>query len=222
VDANGRVVSMIEAPGLPFRFEGEAAEGQLDFFVNPTDGSTEEALVTPQTLIGSGQALIIDLEQESLRREPEEVALARVRAESPAPLRDLDASRCLLEGFFERGHRIVHAKVNGTDAKFLVDTGAARTVLSRNNPALESMMKKEGTHQIVAATSSEGPGLLVDDVHITIAETSYLLPVLVHPRTMRCAEGVIGADLLSHCTLVWGSKSLWASCRPAYPDGPWP
>jgi gag-polyprotein putative aspartyl protease len=218
VDANGRVVSMIEAPGLLVRFEGEAAGGQLDFLVNPTDTATDEALVTPQTLIDSGQALVIDLEQESLRREPEEIALARVRAESPAPLWDLDASRCLLEGFFERAHRIVRAKVNGMDAKMLVDTGAARTVLSRNNPALEAMMKKQGTHQIVAATSSQGQGLLVDHVQITIGETSYVLPVLVHPRTMTCAQGVIGADLLSHCTLIWGSKSLWASCRPAHSD----
>jgi gag-polyprotein putative aspartyl protease len=222
VDANGKEVPMTEAPALPVRFEGETAAGHLDFFVNPADGTTKEGLVSPQDLIGKGQVLVIDLERESLRREPEEVALERLHTESPDPLQDLDASRCLLEGFFERSHRIVHAKVNGIDAKMLVDTGAAKTVLSRNNPALASMMKKEGTHELVSATSSEGSALLVRDVQITVAGTPFVLPVLVHPRTMTCAQGVIGADVLSHCTLIWGSSSLWASCRPTHPDGPFP
>ena len=96
----------------------------------------------------------------------------------------------------------------------LVDTGASRTVLNRNNPALSSMMAVKGDRGQVLAVSSTGQGLLVQDVPVVFSETSFVLPVLVHPASQPCAEGAVGADVLRQCTLVWGSKSLWVACRP--------
>ena len=58
-------------------------------------------------------------------------------------------------------------------------------------------------------------GLFVQDVPIVFSETSFVMPVLVQPVSQPCFEGALGADVLRQCTIVWGSKSLWAACRPA-------
>jgi hypothetical protein len=196
------------------QFDGETTAGTLEFYLNPVNPA-DEPILAAQDLVRSGGALIIDLAREELRFDAsEDAALARVRAESGVPLRELDFKRCLLEGFFERAHRIVSTRINGVEARMLIDTGASTTVLSRNNPALPSMMSVKGDRGRVVAVSSIGQGLLVADVPITFAETSFVIPVLVHPVSQTCYEGAIGADVLRQCTIVWAEKSLWAACRP--------
>jgi predicted aspartyl protease len=213
VDANGTVRWMPALPNVPVQFEGEASGGTLDFYLNPSD-PTNEGILAAQDLVRSGGALVIDLGREELRYEPEDAALTRVRAESSVPLREVDFQRCLLEGFFERAHRIVSTRINGVQAKMLIDTGASRTVLTRNNPALSSMMAVKGDRGQVLALTSTGQGLLVQDVPIVFSETSFVMPVLVQPVSQPCFEGALGADVLRQCIIVWGSKSLWAACRP--------
>jgi hypothetical protein len=212
-DANGNIRTMAALPDVPVQFEGETTAGTLEFYLNPVNPS-DEPILSAQDLVRSGGALIIDLAREELRFDSEEAALARVRAESAAPLRELDFKRCLFEGFFERAHRIVSTRINGVEARMLIDTGASTTVLSRNNPALPSMMSVKGDRGRVVAVSSMGQGLLVPDVPITFAESSFVIPVLVHPVSHTCYEGALGADVLRQCTIVWAEKSLWAACRP--------
>ena len=213
IDANGNARSMPVLPNVPIQFEGEEISGTLDFYSNPS-ATSDEAIVSAQDLVRSGGALVIDLGHEELRYEPEEAALARVRAESPVPLREVDSQRCLLEGLFERAHRIVSVRINGVQARMLVDTGASRTSLARNNPAIASMSAAKGDRGQVFAVSSTGQGLLVQDVPIVFSETSFVTPVIVQPVSQPCFEGALGADVLRHCTIVWGAKSLWAACRP--------
>jgi hypothetical protein len=197
---------------VPVQFEGEAAGGTLDFVINPS-GAGDEAVLLPQDIVRPGFVLVIDIGHEDLRYEPEESALKRLRDEASAPLRELDYKGCITEGFFERGHRIVTTSINGVSAKMLVDTGASRTVLSRNNPAIASMIARVGKIEATGAMYSTRKGLLVPDVAIVVSETSFLLPVLVNPESSTCWQGALGADLLRHCTLVWGWSSLWAACR---------
>jgi aspartyl protease len=156
---------------------------------------------------------VIDLGHGKLTYEPEESALERLRKDASAPLHELDYSRCIHEGFFERNHRAVSATVNGVPAKMLIDTGASRTALARNNPALQSMLSREGNRGMTAAATSTGQNLLIDDVAIVFSETSFALPVIVHPVSSQCWQGAIGADLLRNCTLVWGYSSLHAACH---------
>jgi hypothetical protein len=95
----------------------------------------------------------------------------------------------------------------------LVDTGASRTVLARNNPALPSMLSVKGRHETTTAMTSKGQGFLVDDVPVVFSGTSFVLPLSVQPASMSCGKGALGADVLRHCTLVWGWSSLWAACH---------
>jgi hypothetical protein len=209
VDAFGRVVFMPQLPDVPVQFEGESSAGTLDFLMNPS-AETEEGILAPQDMLRPGWALVIDLEREQLHYETEEIALKRLGG-GPFPLREVEFHRC--GGLFERTHRVVTTSVNGVPAEMLVDTGASITTLARNNPALPSMLAVEGTRKTTIAVSSRGQALVVDDVPVVFSNTSFVLPVGVQPASMSCGKGALGADLLRHCTLVWGWRSLWAACH---------
>jgi predicted aspartyl protease len=211
-DATGRVAYMGRVNGVPVQFEGETETGRLDFVVNPDDMGGV-GILAPQHLVRSGYALVIDLGHAELRSEPEEAALKRVAAESAAPLRRLEYHKCRSEDLFREYHRVVSISINGVAAEMLVDTGASRTVLARNNPAIPSIIDWKGKRGTTAAMTSIGSNLLVPDVPVEVAGTSFVLPVLVHPNAEECDKGALGADVLRHCTVVWGSSSLWAACR---------
>lgn len=215
VDSNGMVVRMPASPGVPLQFEREpgagtvAFSGAVDFLVNPVG---EEAILVPQSLLRRGWALVIDLGRGELGYEPEEAALSRVGGNGP-PLRKLDFGGCREEGFFERAHRVVPATVNGVPVEMLIDTGAAVTALARNNPALPSMIAAEGQQGAVHGVASVGRGLLVERVPLVFSGSRFELSALVVPVSSGCGHGAIGADVLRHCTIVWGWSELWMSCR---------
>ena len=175
-------------------------------------------ILAPQKLIRSGGALVIDLERAELRYDAEEAALKRVAAEAAAPLRRLEYHKCRTEDLFREYHRVVSISINGVEAEMMVDTGASRTMLSRNNPAIQSIIERKGQPSTTTAVTSIGSSLVVPDVPLEVAGTSFVLPVLVNPYSNDCGKGLLGADVLRHCTVVWGSSSFWAACR-APPDG---
>ncbi len=211
VDSNGKLWQMPTLPDVPVQFEGEASAGTIDFLMNPSRDT--EGILAPQDLLRSGWVLVIDIGREELRYEPEEGALKRLAAETSAPLREIDFHRCLTEGFFERSHRIVSATINGVSANLLVDTGASLTVLTRNNPAIPSLLSRRGDLGTNRAVASMGSGYLLQDVPVVVLETSFVLPVLVLPESPVCGHGALGADVLRRCTLLWGWSSMWAACR---------
>ena len=209
-DANGQIVWMPSVPNVPVQFEGEPG-GSLDFVMSPS-ADASWGILAPHHLLRPGSALVIDLGREELRYEEEEAAVKRLAAEA-APLREMDFHRCLIEGFTERSHRVVSITIDGISTELLLDTGASRTVLARNNPALASMLKRKGAYRTTTAIASTGNSLLVEDVPIEVSGTSFVLPVFVSPASQVCGRGALGADVLHHCTLVWGWNSLWAACR---------
>ena len=217
VDANGNAAHMAFLPDVPVQFEGESSVGTLDFLMNSSE-DTAEGILVPQDIVRPGWVLVIDLEREELRYELEESALKRLGGESP-PLREVDFHRCLGEGPFERAHRVVSTSINGVSADMLVDTGASRTFLARNNPVLPSMLSVQGSRETTVAITSRGQGLRVDDVSLLFSKTWFVLPVYVLPASMSCGKGALGADVLRHCTLVWGWSSLWAACHPPTESG---
>lgn len=207
VDANGNRTDLVYVPDVPVQFEGETAAGLLDFVMNPSR-EMDQAILAPYELIQAGRALVIDLGRRELRQEAEEAALQRLRTESPP--REVGFRTC---GLFNRAHRIVEATINGVAAEMLIDTGAEHTVLARNNPALPSMMAVEGLRGTTQGVTSTGRALAVDAVPVEFAATRFVLPVLVSPTSGDCDRGALGADILRHCTLVWGWDKLWVACR---------
>lgn len=206
VDAHGHMSRAQLASRVPVQFEGEQP-GTLDFLVDPAD-DIREAILTPQDLVRPGFALVIDLGASRLRYLPEEAALAEL-----APLAAVDFKGCPAEGLLERNHRVIAVTINGAAAQMLIDTGASRTLLARNNPALQSMLELKGRRITARAMTSEGQTLLVPEVPVQLAGAALAATMAVEPVPLRCAEGLLGADLLSSCTLVWGWSGLWMSCR---------
>lgn len=211
VDANGRVTRMPILSGVPVRFEGESTVEPVDFLVNPR-WTGDKAILAAQDLVRRGWALVLDLERQELAYEPEEAALKR-RGADGSPLREVDYRVCRDEGLFSRAHRIIPATVNRVHVEMLLDTGAQTTALARNNPALPSMIAREGSRGAVAGIGSVGQALVLEDVPIAFSNASFVTPVLVVPASQQCAHGALGADLLRHCTIVWGWSSLWMACR---------
>jgi Aspartyl protease/gag-polyprotein putative aspartyl protease len=209
-DAHGRTVEAGALRDVPVEFEGEPAGGGLDFITSEEMGL--EGILAPQDLLQPGAALVIDLGREELRLEREEDALARVSAASPG-LRELDFRRCPMAHGNQSNDRIVSVTINGVETRMLIDTGASRTVLARNNPALKSMLEATGERRTTRALASVGQGLVVDDVPVTFADSAFVMPVTVNPASQACGDGLLGADLLSNCTLVWGWRHLWVACR---------
>lgn len=145
---------------------------------------------------------MIDLGREELRCEPQDDAPKRL-GEGGSVLRELRYSGC-----GDRTHRVVRGTVNGIPSDMLTDTGAASTTLARNHPALRSMQSTLGQPGSAMGVTSRGDALVVDQVPIGFAETSYVLPAVMLPVSGDCWKGALGADLLRHCTLVWaGARS---------------
>jgi predicted aspartyl protease len=132
-DANGNLAWMPVVPDVPVHFEGEETGGTLDF-VMQFSSSRKFGILAPQDFVQRGFALVIDLGREELRYEREEAALERLRAEGTAQVRELEFHGCLMDGLFDRPHRVVSVTINGVPAEMLLDTGASQTVLSRKTP----------------------------------------------------------------------------------------
>jgi hypothetical protein len=221
VDSNGYRTLLQVVPDIPVRFEGEAGSGPMDFQFGASlpDGF---GIFAPQTLIASGWALTVDLIKGELRYDKEDVALQRLRA-AGAVVQEVDFRRCKNEGLADKAHRMVKIAVNGFPMWVLLDTGASRTSLFNDNPAIDSMKgmkaKKEKTQGFTAVSAQS---LIVDDIPVTFAGTTLKLRTALLPTdsgtaysdVVSCGKGILGADLLRHCQIVWGSSSLWASCHP--------
>jgi predicted aspartyl protease len=211
-DANGAGMFMKEVTGVGVLFDGEENASPLDFLMGDfTAGGV--GILAPQTLVNSGWALTIDLLHQELRLDPEEVALQRLRSSS-ATVEELSFRRCTGEPTFDTTHRVIQATVNGFPAAMLVDTGAARTAIFDDNPARMSLAgMKAKKQEIVGVNSAGGKGKTVDGLPVTFAGMTLRLTTTLVPGKHSCGQGVIGADVLRRCQLVWTKSSLWASCN---------
>jgi hypothetical protein len=204
VDVNGKVTSMPRAYGVPIDFQGAVAAEKIDFLVNPSGALGSQGLFIPQDLVTSGWVMVLDLEHEELRYEPEAEALQRI---GPS-LQELDYSTCELDN-----HRMTPVSVNGVASSLMIDSGASRTSLARNNEALPSMMSAQGKVGLARGVSSTGLQFTAKDVPVEFAKTQFSLTTMVLPASARCGRGLLGADVLNQCVVVWGANKLWASCH---------
>jgi hypothetical protein len=200
------MLPMPDAPGVAVQFEGEETVEIIDFLVNPVDGSETMGVLAPQDLLRAGGAVVVDFPQGELRYELEDEALKRLGA--AASFQELDYHRCQLDN-----HRVTSVAINGVVSSLIIDTGAARTTLGRNNEAIPSMLSSKGKLGVVSGMVSTGDNFLISGVSVEFAKTSFLLTTNVLRASQDCGRGLLGADVLAHCTLIWGSSSLWASCH---------
>jgi hypothetical protein len=209
-DANGEMIELLHIPRVSVQFEGEQEPAQLDFLrAGQLPGIT--GILAPNSLVRSGWALIIDLGRNELRYQPEDAALKELERGGTKPTR-VEYHRCLREGFFDKGHRIVTASVNGVQTELLVDTGASQSVLYRNSPAIPTLLTRVGSKGTASAVNSESASLTLDPVPIVLPGLSVAVPVAVNSNDGVCWDGLLGADAFADCALVWGAGDLWVAC----------
>lgn len=206
-DANGRILTMPTVPGVAVQFEGENSIESIDFIMNSADLSETEGILAPQDLVSSGWAAVIDYQREELRYEPEAAALRRLGGLGLS-LEEMNYHSCDLDN-----HRVTTVTINGVPEQMMLDTGAERTALGRNSNAIPSMLSLKGKTGVTSGLVSTGANFGVSGVPVEFARTSFVLSLLILPASQWCGRGVLGADALSHCTLVWGAHAMWASCR---------
>ncbi|HET9596008.1 MAG TPA: retroviral-like aspartic protease family protein [Anaeromyxobacteraceae bacterium] len=229
-DALGTAFSLGTVKAVPVRFEGEPLPTAMDFGAN--DAVETLAVLSPQDLVEPGWAAVIDLERRELRLEPEPDAVARVGRDGSA-LRKLTYRTCQ-EGLWSprrrvdlrsrpdlwsRRQRVVSATVSGVSSELMIDTGASHSALTRNSSALRSLSDVTGAPSTTRGHASTGAALLVQGVGVEFAGAVFFEPLLVLPTSSRCFEGVLGADVLRHCLVVWAWSSLRVACHaPGHPD----
>lgn len=212
VDSNGTERKLGVAGNVPLLVDGDADPTTLDFLVNDSGAlAYGEGVLSPQELLRPGFAMVIDLEGEALTYEKEPVALGRFQGRGPFEAVDFHA--CRDEGFFNRYHRVVPARVNGVATELLLDTGANQTALNRNNEAIPSMLASKGSRLSNSGLTSTGHGLIIDKVPVEFAGKAYVQSATVLPASGQCWRGTIGTDLLRHCVVVWGWDDLLVGCR---------
>jgi hypothetical protein len=81
-EGSGLLMVMNKVDSVPVQFEGEPTGGKLDFLMSWLD-RTGWGILSPRSLLRPGWALIIDLEGEELRVEPEQEALQNVNGPPP-------------------------------------------------------------------------------------------------------------------------------------------
>ncbi len=209
MDANGTQVTLVKAPGVPVLLPGADRPAAVDFYLQPAG----EGVLAPQTLLAPGWAMSIDLERHRVRFDPQEEALAALAAGSRPIPPPVPSRGCMQEGIFSRAHRVVQAKVNGVPVEMAIDTGAQRTTLTRNNPALASLASAMGRPGGVSGLNSTGHGLGLEDVPVEAGGARFSMAVLVVPASSPCWHGVLGTDLLRHCSMVWGWDDTWLECQ---------
>lgn len=206
-------------PDVPVRFEGESESRPMDFLWGAylPDGL---GLIAPQSLVSSGWALSVDMIDGELRYDREDAALRRLR-EAGLPMQEISFRHCKNEGWGDKAHRLVEIVVNGVSSWVLLDTGATRTAVTTDNPVIASLKGKVAhKSEFQDFTSSTTQSAKVDNIPVTFAGTTMKLQTVLLPESslrrsgeISCGQGVLGADFLRHCQLVWGSSSLWASCQ---------
>ncbi|HUJ28510.1 MAG TPA: retroviral-like aspartic protease family protein [Myxococcales bacterium] len=201
IDAHSNVRRVQLASRVPMQFDGEPV-GTLDFVVYASD-DIPYAILAPQDLVRPGFALVIDLGAGRLHYGREE--------QQPSPA--IAFRGCAGEGPLERNHRVIDVTVNGGKAQLLLDTGASRTVIASSHQAAQSMLDVQRRRSTTRSVTSESDAILLHGVQLDVAGAAFVTSVVAEPIPPGCWDGVLGADVLSSCTIVWGWSALWLSCR---------
>jgi hypothetical protein len=108
------------------------------------------------------------------------------------------------------GHFEMMVSINGTDTNFIVDTGAAKTVVDLSFARSQQLVLQESTIQVCGLGSNRLVLYRIKSATLMVGEFRLFLPEihaidlrhirqsLLEKGVSRPANGIIGADVLNH------------------------
>lgn len=112
---------------------------------------------------------------------------------------------------------VVRGTADGKAVDLLVDTGAGTTDILSSSGAGKALITRAGdTKDDVYAASGKVKPRTVKGVKVALGEVTTTLDVSLLPgeKDEFCPrDGVVGMDLLKHCTLIFGPRSMRGTCR---------
>ncbi len=108
------------------------------------------------------------------------------------------------------GHFEMMVSINGVDTNFIVDTGAAKTVIDLSFARLQNLVVQESTIQVAGLGVNRMVLYKIKSATLRVGEFTLILPQLyaidlrhvkqslVEKGVDRPANGIIGGDVLNH------------------------
>ncbi len=208
VDYYGQKHADLVAYSVPVEFPS-GLSAKFDFnILSMTGAYANTGSIALQDLIDSRHAVTLDLSKGEIRFAGNDAAVAAFRAEHPDS-QAVEFRSCGVE-------RSTAVEINGVKTWLEVSTGSSGTFLSRNSPALATMMSVTGKIEPVGGSLAGIPALHLGLMPIRLAGHDFQTEAVVVPTVANCRgiEGALGMDVLRYCSFVWSEDALWMSCHP--------
>jgi hypothetical protein len=126
------------------------------------------------------------------------------------------------------GHFEMMVSINGTDTNFIVDTGAAKTVIDVSFARAQQLELQESTIQVCGLGSNRLVLYRIKSATLMVGEFTLFLPELhaidlrhikqslIEKGVSRPANGIIGADILNHHKAIidYANQLLYLQKQP--------
>ena len=126
------------------------------------------------------------------------------------------------------GHFEMMVSINGVDTNFIVDTGAAKTVIDLSFARLQNLVVQESTIQVAGLGVNRMVLYKIKSATLRVGEFTLILPQLyaidlrhvkqslVEKGVDRPANGIIGGDVLNHHKAIidYANQLLYLQKQP--------
>jgi hypothetical protein len=172
-------------------------------------------LVSPQLLAPPGTAAVLDLKIPALHFSPFARALSDLQLSELPPVAIGRTQACRnRESVLVNRQYVTRVSLGRAADLMLVDTGATKTILSRDSKIAQVV---EGRNETSAPSESVGGEVdarrMVRGVRLLRGGKSIALDPSIGGVSASCnAKGILGMDALRGCVLVLGASDLALSC----------
>jgi len=215
IDAAGRTVHyrLLSAPQLVIEDLGPLTNKgvmvtQLPKIFDPLGIA---GLLSPRQLAASGQAVVIDFEQNQLSIMSDSAALASLENRPHLQMSLKSATKSGKPRLYT-----LPVKIDGEPTQLLVDTGATSIYIYADSAKARQLAQRSGvaTESVMVVTGEANYQLLPNaSVRLGKALENAKVMLINKAQQDEDFEGILGMSLLQRCVLVLSSSKGIASCR---------
>lgn len=171
-------------------------------------------VLSPQGLAPPDHNVVMDLPARELRLVPAEWKMGEARGKH---LSIDDDAVCAVEGRTTGAVYLVNGNIDGAPARFVVDTGAARTDVLSSSLAARALMPRSVRGELSYTAGGKVLSRRVKNTTVSVGDVSRDVDISIMPgrQTDTCTrDGHLGLDLLGRCVLMLSPNGFDARCKP--------